>query len=228
MKKLLYHIHSLHSYDSRSKPADIVKEAVRCGADVLVVTDHDTWQGSWDAKACAPNGLEVIIGGEYLTDCGDLVALNIPSEPKQREAFAMIDEVHEMGGWVVLPHPFQSHSRVAELAAKVDAIEGFNARCNVTQNSQAEELVAATGQPNLAASDAHFVRHISNCVNFVELNASGFPWTIVKREARSSGEKWQHVSQMIKGLKRRQWGPICAGGKGLIKTSILRPMGWRD
>ena len=133
-----------------------------------------------------------------------------------------------MGGWVVLPHPFQSHQKLSELSMKVDAIEGFNARCNDMQNSKAAELVAASGKPNLAASDAHFVRHIPLCMNFVELNASGFPWTVVDQEARPSGANWLHVSQIIKGLKRRQWRTLWAGGKGLIKTSILRPMGLRD
>ena len=225
MKKLCYHIHSRHSYDCLSKPADIVKEALRQGAEILAVTDHDTWRGSLEARDQAPAELEVVIGGEYLTDCGDLVALNLAREPVAREAFAFIDEVHEMGGWVVLPHPFQSHRMVQELAARVDAIEGFNARCSAVQNEQAEALVAALGKPNLAAADAHFLRHISCAINQVELNPAGFPWRIVGRETKPSGEIWHHASQMVKGMKRQQWRPIWAGGKGLIKSAILKPLG---
>jgi len=59
-----FHAHSTAS-DGILTPAELVREAHRCGVDVLALTDHDDVSGIGEARACAEElGLELLPGIE--------------------------------------------------------------------------------------------------------------------------------------------------------------------
>ncbi|MFB6901924.1 PHP domain-containing protein [Streptomyces hydrogenans] len=57
------HSHSTAS-DGTDTPAELVRNAVEAGLDVVALTDHDTTRGHAEAIAAAPEGLTVVPGAE--------------------------------------------------------------------------------------------------------------------------------------------------------------------
>ena len=82
--------------------------------------------------------------------------------------------IHEQGGLVGLPHPFDSfrssggsragdgRGRLAELAALVDYVETHNARAYGDANPLAPAFAARHGLPGVASSDAHSVMELAS------------------------------------------------------------------
>lgn len=161
------HCHSSSSFDSLSRPADLVAKALRIGLTHLAITDHERIDGALRARELAPDGLRVIVGEEVRTSCGDLIGLFLerPVAPglSPVEAAAAI---REQGGVVGLPHPFDrlrssggtraaAQGALAGLVAAVDYVEIHNARAFGSANPRAAELAHAHGLPGVASSDAH-------------------------------------------------------------------------
>src|SRR4029079_14271740 len=71
------HCHTSASFDSLSKPEQVVRAAATRGLTHLAVTDHDRIEGALRARDAAPAGLRVIVGQEVRTTTGDLIALYI-------------------------------------------------------------------------------------------------------------------------------------------------------
>jgi hypothetical protein len=157
---LIAHAHSRHSYDSLSAPGALVERAVRLGAHALAITDHDTWRGSVEAaEYAAARRLPIVIvmGSEVATDGGDVLALFVTADPVEKRALALCDLVHAQGGLISLPHPCRFREPQADLVARADLIEVFNARTPRAANARAREIASAAGKPMLAAPDAHRV-----------------------------------------------------------------------
>ena len=97
----IVHAHSRRSYDGVGSPAELAEEAVRLGAHVLAITDHDTWTGSIEAADHArARGLPLLCvrGSEVATDEGDVIALFVEEDPVEKHALALCDRVHAQGG----------------------------------------------------------------------------------------------------------------------------------
>ncbi len=157
---LVQHVHTRHSFDSMADPVALVRHAAKEGVHVLVVTDHDTWQGSVDARAAAAAeklDLHVVLATERLTDQGDLIGMLLSSDVTETNALAFCDAVHAQGGLVSLPHPYKWHRLTNELLERVDLIEVYNARCTAWDNGQAEVLAREHGRPQVVGPDAHRV-----------------------------------------------------------------------
>ena len=120
------HAHSSASFDSLASPRDLVAKAVRTGLTHLAITDHERIDGAQRARDLAPAGLTVIVGEEVRTSAGDLIGLflerAVPPGLSPAETAAAI---HEQGGVVGLPHPFDrfrsSGGDQAAAAAEVSA-----------------------------------------------------------------------------------------------------------
>jgi predicted metal-dependent phosphoesterase TrpH len=157
---LVQHVHTRNSFDSLSDPTELVRRAVREGVHVLIVTDHDTWQGSVEAREAVKKenlDLHVVLATERLTDQGDVIGMFLTSDIAETKAVSFCDAVHAQGGLTLLPHPYKWHRLDDHLLAKVDLIEVHNARCTHWENAQAEVLALERGLPQLAGSDAHRV-----------------------------------------------------------------------
>lgn len=155
---LICHCHTRHSFDSMSDPAALARAARALGADVLAVTDHDTWQGSVEARAAAAaEGLDlhVILASEVSTDRGDVIGLFLRENLLERRGPEYCDAVHAAGGLVLLPHPYKWHRLDEPLLSRVDLIEVHNARTSIGDNVRAAELALERRLPELAGPDAH-------------------------------------------------------------------------
>lgn len=172
--KLDLHVHSIYSRDAGLAPKDIVEISVRKGLAGVAVTDHGTVKGGLKVKEVSPPGFIAIPGAEVKTSRGDLLVLFVEDEVKPGEPLEVIEKARELGGLVILPHPFD-HARRAtmkkaeEVARKVDAIEGFNSRClSNYSNLRAVELAKALGKPTTGGSDAHFALELGRAFTLMD------------------------------------------------------------
>ena len=157
------HCHTRASFDSLSRPADVVRLAAERGLTHIAITDHDRIDGALEARTAAPAGLTVIIGEEVKTSEGDLICVFLEHAiPPGLSAADTIAAAREQGGLVGIPHPFDTFrgslsrsGHLAEIAPLVDWIEGHNARLVGKGNEQALAFAAEHALPVVAVSDAH-------------------------------------------------------------------------
>jgi predicted metal-dependent phosphoesterase TrpH len=164
------HIHTTYS-DGLMSPEQTV-EAIAAATDlaVIAITDHDTAEGAFVARAHARRhapGLEVIIGQEVTTGDGDVVGLFLTASlPRFRTAAEAVMAIHAQGGLAVAVHPYSrwpSFGFMPGVGHQVrrlpfDAIEirnGFPS--NIISNPLAAWLNRASGRPlpELGGSDSH-------------------------------------------------------------------------
>jgi predicted metal-dependent phosphoesterase TrpH len=174
------HCHTAASFDSLSRPADVVAVAARRGLTHLAITDHERLDGAFAARDAAPAGLTIIIGEEIRTRDGDVVGLFLE---RPVAAGMSIGEtaaaVHEQGGLVGLPHPFdrlrlsggrgRTEAELEALARTADYVEGWNARVLIGDaNHRAADFARAHELPMVAVSDAHTLLEIGVAYLFAD------------------------------------------------------------
>jgi dephospho-CoA kinase len=160
------HMHTSASRDCRSDPADVVARAREVGLDRIAITDHDEIEGALAAHELDP-GL-VIVAEEVRTSEGlDLIGLWIEERIPPGGTFADVAAaVHEQGGVVYAPHPFDARRGADEaffdgVVGSIDAVEGFNARIHDdSRNERAAAWAARHDLPVGAGSDAHTLGEI--------------------------------------------------------------------
>ncbi len=213
------HVHSMRSYDSLSKPKDILRTAKRKGLSGIAVTDHDTILGAEETKRANDDGsFSVIIAAEYATPAGDIIGLFLSENLRVvSDPLETVDRIHSQGGLAVIPHPLKGHKLTDDLVRRVDAIEGFNSRVSQAQNLAAQELGRKFGKAILAGSDAHFRREIGLARTTTETQdiRSDILRGAVKCEAISSSKYNILMSQAIKAVKRKRYLDL---PKGAIKV----------
>ena len=156
-----FHIHSKYSHDSLMSPESIVNRAKKVGLTCIAITDHGTIAGGVEGKRIGGKyGVEVVVGAEIKTNCGDIIGLNLNEEIKVTDWHEVIRLVRSQGGIVVLPHPYHDHTCVKEVAQCVDFIECWNSRCTTEENSNAELLAISSGKKIIYGSDAHSLSEI--------------------------------------------------------------------
>ncbi len=162
------HMHTRYSPDSLTRPAALVARARKVGLARIAVTDHDTIEGALEAHALAPD--LVIVGEEIDTsDGGELIAYflreGVPPELPMREAIARL---RQQGAVISISHPVDRYrhsamgeARTLQIIDRVDALEGFNARCMAAADNQhAAELARSHGKAMTAGSDGHTLGEI--------------------------------------------------------------------
>jgi hypothetical protein len=166
-----FHIHTRFSRDSILSEEKFVRTAIARGLTHVAVTNHNNVEGAIAVRDKVRElGLEdrltVILGEEVSTADGEIVALFITRTiPRGLSADETADAIHEQGGLVSIPHPFDpfraSHIREVPLtrlaeAGKIDAVEVYNSRVTFQRhNVAAAEFAARHGIPGIAASDSH-------------------------------------------------------------------------
>jgi predicted metal-dependent phosphoesterase TrpH len=161
------HCHSSASFDSLSKPADLVRVATERGLTHLAITDHERIDGALAARDMARDGLTIIVGEEIRSADGDVLGLYLErAVPPGLSAIETIAAIHRQGGLAGIPHPFDRYrasglaglpdDRLAEVAEAVDFVETWNARVpSAATNERARDFAATHGLPGAASSDAH-------------------------------------------------------------------------
>src|SRR5579864_8477711 len=108
--RCLFHVHTRCSYDSLLSPKRILVKTREMGVSVLMVTDHDTIQGSLDLRALADGNPPVVVtAAEYHSEKGDIIGLFLKQEIHSRRSTEIIQQIRDQGGLVVLPHPYKAH-----------------------------------------------------------------------------------------------------------------------
>jgi hypothetical protein len=205
-------MHTHASPDCRSAPARVLARARSAGLDRIAVTDHDQIRGALEARDLDPE--RVIVGEEVRTGEGlDLIGLFLERHIPPGGAFrAVADAIHEQGGVVYLPHPFDARRGTDEVflegvADCVDAVEGFNARIHdPAANERAVRWARSRGLPLGAGSDAHLLVEIGRGrvrmppfegpTAFLESLADG------RIEGRASG-RWVHLGSTLAKVRKR-------------------------
>lgn len=167
------HCHSSASFDSLSRPADLVRVAATRGLTHLAITDHDRIDGALRARDAAPPGLTVIVGEEILTREGDCLGLFLERPvPAGRPLLETLEAIHAQGGLAGLPHPFdglrrsslagESEAFLEGIVSRLDFIEGFNARVlRPAANERAADFARRHRIPAVASSDAHSLPEVA-------------------------------------------------------------------
>jgi predicted metal-dependent phosphoesterase TrpH len=219
-----FHIHSHHSADSLCKPVNILRAANQAGLNGVAVTDHSTIAGGLETSRLNddPNFL-VIVGCEIYTEVGDIIGLFLTEEIQSRNSLEVIREIHGQGGLALLPHPGKWHKLNDEVIQAVDLIEIFNSRTDLPLNQQAAALAERHAKPTVVGSDAHFCKEIG-------LSRVTIPGKDIRRElltgavefeTRESPPYFQHISQIIKVVKSRQYHRLPRSLAGLVVKGIL-------
>ena len=124
-------MHSRYSHDSNTALEELASRARELGLARIALTDHNTAQGALVFQDMEP---ELVIAGEEVkTTEGEVIGLFITRTIKAwQRPEAVMDEIHEMGGLVYIPHPFDrwranfAPHRLVALASRIDVIEGYN------------------------------------------------------------------------------------------------------
>lgn len=205
----IIHCHSRYSYDSVLSISRYLRFARQQRLDFVVLTDHDTIAGSAALQRAAARrmpALEVPLAAEYLTDCGDVIAVFLKAELKSRRFEEMAEEARSQGALLLFPHPYVSHTRIDYLAEHTDLIEVFNARAGTADNAKASALAQGLKKPMYHGADAHLAASLGRAILTVEkhgdLRSSLLAGKIACTPERTP--KWEKsVSQGIKAVKRR-------------------------
>ncbi|MBA2245540.1 MAG: PHP domain-containing protein [Gemmatimonadetes bacterium] len=171
--RLDMHIHTHVSFDSLNRPEEILRAARERGIDRLVITDHNELEGALRLREMDPE--RILIGEEVKTrERVDIIGIFLREViPRGTPARETCQRIHEQGGVVYLPHPFDTHRAgggrlVEELEEWIDVVEVHNARSwKRGLNERAEGWARGHGKLMGAGSDAHTIREIGR--GFVEL-----------------------------------------------------------
>jgi len=215
------HCHSSASFDSLNRPEKLIAKAQRIGLTHLAITDHERIDGAQRARDLAPAGLTIIVGEEVRTSGGDLIGLflerAVPPGMSPAETAAAI---HDQGGLVGLPHPFDRYrssggdkaatdAGIAALAAAVDYVEIHNARAYGSANPLAAEFAKRYGLPGVASSDAHAVMELAAAYTVLagpfstaaELRALLPPVDLVTGRASYLVRLWTPAAKVVQRLR---------------------------
>jgi len=175
------HMHTGHSSDCTIPPARLMDWLTSAGVDLAVVCDHDSFRGALDCRRIAKErglSIQVPVAAEIRTDRGDVIVIfddddETPQADDLKKWHRLELIVRDVGGLIWLPHPYQSHEYVEELAAAVDVVEVFNARCSDEQNRNAAYLCERHGRVPGYGADVHRQPDFGRCV--VEYEDHGSP-----------------------------------------------------
>ena len=164
------HMHTSWSHDCSIEPEDLVDHAEEIGLGGIAVTDHNAFGGALEAVELArERDLIVIPGEEIKTDGqGEIIGLFLEEEVPRGLSFGdTIAAIHDQGGLVYLPHPFDRMHAIPDPAtlhrhvAEIDVLEVFNARLlRETFNDEALRFARKYRLLQGAGSDAHVLQGV--------------------------------------------------------------------
>jgi predicted metal-dependent phosphoesterase TrpH len=212
MKKGIFHIHTNISYDGLNSFSSIIRFIKKNKLDFIVITDHDTIQGSIKFSEYAKKNninIEIPVAAEYKTSKGDIIAAYIKEEIINLEWDDFYNEVKNQGGILILPHPFDSHKDVEYLASKVDVIEVFNSRSSVLNNFKSYQLAIKFNKPIIWSSDSHIYLTLKNCILAYQdansLNQAITNGKLTPLSCKSSSYLDIYMSQIKKSIVRKNF-----------------------
>jgi predicted metal-dependent phosphoesterase TrpH len=191
-----FHIHTRYSMDCHNELEEIIARCQEVGINCIAIADHDATEGAFKMKEIAP--FRVVVAEEVLTPSGEVMGLflreHIASGPPIEK---VIDAIHDQGGLVNIPHPFDplrglrlNEEGWQRIIGKVDILEVFNARCPFGRpEARARTYAREHGLPAIAGSDAHSIGEIGNTI--VELEDFNTPQEFLEslKKAKINGRR---------------------------------------
>lgn len=214
-----FHIHSKHSSDSLMRPHSILKKAKSMGMDIVAITDHNSIRGGLEAQRYADEvAVTVIVGSEVKTDIGDIIGLNLERDISAHHWEAVIDEIRDQQGIVVLPHPYRGHTLIDEVASRVDFLEVWNSRCKSEQNQRAVDLAKSLKIKAIFGSDAHSYSEIGS----VKAEIDPVTWTVSQvGESKLTPEWTKKKGQIIRHVRSNSLDKLLYEGVRYIQRKAF-------
>jgi predicted metal-dependent phosphoesterase TrpH len=209
--RLDLHVHSTHSFDSSIDPAGLREVCRVRGLAGVAITDHDCLRGSLEFASELPD-LLIVPGSEIRSAEGEIIGLFLSEEvPPGLPAPETMRRIHEQGGVVVIPHPFDivklkrmtSH-RLEELEEEIDAIEVLNGKPRWWfANASARRFAARLQLPVTAGSDAHKAGHVGMLYTEMEEFSGPAEFLASLRDASLHGKRYSPWSSQLDRWKSR-------------------------
>ena len=207
MYKMDSHIHSEYSPDSKSKLKDIFKVAKSRNIDIIAISDHNTVDGSKEARRLTKkDDLLVIPSIEISSIEGHILGFGCEEKiDRDLPAAETIDLIHDQSALAIIPHPycFYRHGLLCKADykdLKIDAIETKNARFMVGYcNNKAKNLSKTENLPSLGASDAHYFKFVGDCYSKIDCE--------------------KDIDSVLKSIKK---GKVEAFGKGTSNIKLSK------
>ncbi len=208
------HVHTNYSKDGQSTVEEILRAAKEKGLDGVAITDHNTTAGAkYALEICgrvAP-GLLVIPGEEISTRSGHLIVLGITSDIVRGMSVSdTIKAGHELGGTVIVPHPYNTLRHGISIPKGADAVEAYNSRFIFgIHNHIAKTRSKGLGLPTVAGSDAHTATLVGTAVTIVDVEDKSVPavlQAIREGKTRASVKKTPlsaYAAQICKGWVKK-------------------------
>ncbi len=177
-----FHVHTVYSHCSISRPEDILLGASARGLAAIAVMDHHHVEGALETVRCAnelkhrgllPESFLVIPGVELNSTVGHIGALFVTGDlPEKLTPAETVNAIHEAGGLAIAVHPYHSTGiRDAVFDAPFDAVE---IECGSVFDLKLSTLNRALARnPHLAhvakigGSDAHYSGAIGSCYTII-------------------------------------------------------------
>ena len=212
------HVHSCYSKDSSADIDSIIMHAEKNGLDGIAVCDHDMIDGgiacTKRAKELGTN-LIVIPGIEVMSSKGHILVLGINEniEP-QLSPEKTIKRARELGGVVIIPHPFKltSHGIGYVEGLDIDAVETLNSRClDNRPNRKAKMAAESLNLPQVGGSDAHTPQMVGQAYTEIDVedntvDANAILMAIRQGKVREGGQKTPPaivIKQMFVGFVKK-------------------------
>jgi predicted metal-dependent phosphoesterase TrpH len=164
------HLHTSWSHDCQMDVEELLDHAEASGLGAIAVTDHNVFGGALEAvEAARGRDLIVIPGEEIKTDGqGEVIGLFLREEiPRGLPFGETIAAIHDQGGIVYLPHPFDRLHAIPDPATlhrhleELDVVEVYNARLLFeAYNDEALRFARKYGVTMGAGSDAHVLQGV--------------------------------------------------------------------
>ena len=207
MYKMDSHVHSEYSPDSKSKLKDIFKVAKSRNIDIIAISDHNTVDGSKEARRLTKkDDLLVIPSIEISSIEGHILGFGCEEKiDRDLPAAETIDLIHDQSALAIIPHPycFYRHGLLCKADykdLKIDAIETKNARFIVGYcNNKAKNLSKNENLPSLGASDAHYFKFVGDCYSKIDCE--------------------KDIDSVLKSIKK---GKVEAFGKGTSNIKLSK------
>jgi predicted metal-dependent phosphoesterase TrpH len=159
--KIDLHTHSIISQDggiTRAQYASILDQGI---LNCIAITDHN--ETKFALEMAKEFGEKIIVGQEIASLDGEIIGLYLHRTiMKNLTAEQTIKHIHEQGGLVYIPHPFEAGRSSLQLdtlqknITGIDIIEVFNARSRWRGRSEkALEFAIKHNKAISAGSDAH-------------------------------------------------------------------------
>jgi predicted metal-dependent phosphoesterase TrpH len=167
------HTHSTYS-DGSDTPSVLARRAREAGLHAIALTDHNSLSNAIPLQRLAP--FPVIVGEEIKTTEGEIIGLFLTDEiPRGMSPEATVEAIHQQGGVVYIPHPFDRVRRsvlrteaLMEILDQVDVIETYNSRISFPGDVlTAIRFAEKHGKLKGAGSDSHVFWELGN--SFVEM-----------------------------------------------------------